>query len=87
MPCFQIPAANKITSLICAKDPISGLRAILTVDRQDFHKPALNIRKTYTNAYNHLPAKSSEASIWTHVSKMSQGISTSLEGIVLFIVT
>ena len=60
MLCLQIPATNEITSLSCAKDPISGFRAIPATDRQDLHQPAVYIGRTQPHAYNHLPARSFE---------------------------
>ena len=54
-PCLQILATNEITSLSCAKDPISGFRAIRATDRQDFHQPVVYIGRTQPHAYNHLP--------------------------------
>ena len=85
--CLQIPATNEITSLYCAKDPISGFRAILATDRQDFHQPTVYIRRTQRHAYNHLTARSCEVLVEPLSGQMSQIISTGFEGIVLFIVT
>ena len=86
-PCLQIPATNGITFLICAKDPISGFRAIPAIDRQDFHKPAAYIGRTQPHAFNHLPTRSFEVLMEPLSDQMSQIISTGFEGIVLFIVT
>ena len=86
-PCLQTPATNEITSLICVKDPISDFRAIPVIDRQDFHQPAVYTGRTQPHAYNHLPTRSFVVLMEPHSSKMSQYISTGLEGIVLFIVT
>ena len=86
-PCLQIPATNEITSLICVKDPISGFRATQATDRQDFRQPAVYTGRTQPHAYNHLPARSFVVLMEPHSSKMSQYISTGLEGIALFIVT
>ena len=86
-PCLQFPATNEITFLICAKDPISGFRAIPAIDRQDFHQPAAYIGRTQPHAYNHLPARSFEVFMEPLSDQMSQIIRTGFEGIVLFIVT
>ena len=75
-PCLQIKATNEITFLICAKDPISGFRAIPAIDRQDFHQPAVYIGRTQPHAYNHLPARSFEVLTEPLSDQMSQIIST-----------
>ena len=86
-PCLQIPTTNEITSLSCAKDPISGFRVTPATDRQDFHQPAVYIGRTQPHAYNHLPTRSFEVLMEPLSGQMSQIISTGFEGIVLFIVT
>ena len=79
--------SRPFTSLICAKDSISGLKAILATDRQDFHQPAVYTGRTWPHAYNHPPARSFAICMEPHSGQMSQFISTGFEGIVLFTVT
>ena len=76
-PCLQIPATNEITFLICAKDPISGFRAIPAIDRQDFHQPRFTIKITVKRTKIHkIPKSPHSVNNQSKVSKLNPSIRT-----------